>query len=281
MKTNSFLKTAVIFLLSGIIYLPIVNAQTNIFPATGKTGIGTVTPASQLEILAPAIAGGEGIQRMRVADAPNDYLDIVNMTSGTSIFSPGLRGNVVSSSNVALMFVGQTDATNDTGINPVTIFDSRYVGSKIVTRPLFAWTSYTTRYMTMLANGNLGIGTASPTEKLSVNGKIRAHEIKVETSGWPDYVFAKGYQLTSLEETEKHIKEKGHLPGIPSAEEVKANGVDLGEMNAKLLKKIEELTLHLIEQNKKIELQGTRNIKLESQVDGLIKEMKTLKIGKQ
>ena len=107
----------------------------------------------------------------------------------------------------------------------------------------------------MLANGNLGIGTASPTEKLSVNGKIRAHEIKVETSGWPDYVFAKGYQLPSLEETEKQIKEKGHLPGIPSAEEVKANGIDLGEMNAKLLKKIEELTLYMIEMKKENEKQ--------------------------
>ncbi|WP_214228805.1 hypothetical protein [Pedobacter sp. B4-66] len=99
-------------------------------------------------------------------------------------------------------------------------------------------------------DGNVGIGTTAPKEKLSVNGKIRAHEIKVETSGWPDYVFAKDYQLPSLQETEQHIKDKGHLPGIPSAEEVKANGVDLGEMNAKLLKKIEELTLHLIESEK-------------------------------
>jgi hypothetical protein len=104
-----------------------------------------------------------------------------------------------------------------------------------------------------IQNGNVGIGTASPTEKLSVNGKIRAHEIKVETANWPDYVFAKEYKLQSLQETEQHIKDKGHLPGIPSAEEVKADGVDLGEMNAKLLKKIEELTLYLIEQNKKVD----------------------------
>jgi hypothetical protein len=101
-----------------------------------------------------------------------------------------------------------------------------------------------------IANGNVGIGTATPKEKLSVNGKIRAHEIKVETANWPDYVFAKDYELPTLRETEKHIKDKGHLPGIPSAAEVKANGVDLGEMNAKLLQKIEELTLHLIEKEK-------------------------------
>jgi len=102
-------------------------------------------------------------------------------------------------------------------------------------------------------DGEVGIGTITPKEKLSVNGKIRAHEVKVETANWPDYVFAKDYQLPSLKETEKHIQDKGHLSDIPSAEEVKTNGVDLGEMNAKLLKKIEELTLHLIEQNKRIE----------------------------
>ncbi|AFD06642.1 prefoldin domain-containing protein [Solitalea canadensis] len=95
-------------------------------------------------------------------------------------------------------------------------------------------------------NGYVGIGTKTPKEELSVNGKIRAKEIKVENTNWPDYVFTLSYNLPSLQETEQHIKEKGHLPGIPSAEEVKNNGVDLGEMNAKLLQKIEELTLHLI-----------------------------------
>ena len=103
------------------------------------------------------------------------------------------------------------------------------------------------------ANGNVGIGTTDPKDyKLAVNGKIRAQEIKVETANWPDFVFAKDYKLPTFQETENHIKENGHLPGIPSAAEVKANGIDLGEMNAKLLQKIEELTLHAIEQNKKI-----------------------------
>ncbi len=102
--------------------------------------------------------------------------------------------------------------------------------------------------------GNVGIGTIDPKGyKLAVNGNIRAKEIKVEAANWPDYVFAKDYALPSLKETEKHIQEKGHLPGIPSAQEVKSSGVDLGEMNAKLLKKIEELTLYLIEMKKENE----------------------------
>nr|WP_121273835.1 hypothetical protein [Pedobacter schmidteae] len=99
--------------------------------------------------------------------------------------------------------------------------------------------------------GDVGIGTANMLGyKLAVNGKIRAQEIKVEASPWPDYVFSKDYSLPTLQETEKHIKDKGYLPGIPSAEEVKTNGIDIGEMNAKLLQKIEELTLHLIEMKK-------------------------------
>jgi hypothetical protein len=104
--------------------------------------------------------------------------------------------------------------------------------------------------MSIKHNGNVGIGTETPMDKLSVNGKIRAQEIKVETANWPDYVFAKDYPLPSLQETERYIKDKGHLAGIPSAEEVNANGVDLGKMNAKLLQKIEELTLHLIDMKK-------------------------------
>lgn len=100
-------------------------------------------------------------------------------------------------------------------------------------------------------NGFVGIGTSSPKFLLDVNGNLRAREVKVEGGIWPDYVFNKSYQLPSLLETEQFILKNGHLPGIPSAKEVKKDGVNLGEMNGKLLEKIEELTLHLIEMEKK------------------------------
>ncbi|MEC7262904.1 MAG: hypothetical protein VXW38_04125 [Bacteroidota bacterium] len=104
-------------------------------------------------------------------------------------------------------------------------------------------------------NGNVGIGTKNAgTWKLSVKGKIRAEEIKVET-GWADYVFEKDYDLPTLQEVEKHIKEKGHLINIPSAKEVEANGVELGEMNKLLLEKIEELMLYTLQQQKELETQ--------------------------
>jgi hypothetical protein len=112
--------------------------------------------------------------------------------------------------------------------------------------------------MRITSAGNIGVGTSNPLEKLSVNGKIRAHEIKVEMANWPDYVFMNTYKLPTLQETEKYIQEKGHLPAMPSAEEVRVNGVDLGEMNAKLLQKIEELTLYLIEMKKENEMERSK-----------------------
>jgi len=101
---------------------------------------------------------------------------------------------------------------------------------------------------------NVGIGTTSNSAlssayKLHVNGKIRAKEIVVET-GWADFVFESDYKLRSLEEVESYIQDNGHLPDVPSAEDVAENGVTVGEMEAVLLQKIEELTLYVIEMKK-------------------------------
>jgi len=106
--------------------------------------------------------------------------------------------------------------------------------------------------MTLTNNGNVGIGTANPQNKLEVNGTVRAKEIKVESTGWPDYVFDSSYNLPSLKEVETHIQEHKHLPGIPSQAQVEENGVDLGAMNALLLRKVEELTLYILQQEERI-----------------------------
>ncbi|CAM4114772.1 hypothetical protein SAMN06265348_103284 [Pedobacter westerhofensis] len=115
-------------------------------------------------------------------------------------------------------------------------------------------------------NGNVGIGpgTKNLSERLSVNGTIRAVEIKVENKNWPDYVFKDDYGRPSLKEIAVQIKNTGHLPGIPSAEEVKSKGVELGDMNARLLKKIEELTLYLIDKDKELDSLKERMNKIEA-----------------
>lgn len=112
----------------------------------------------------------------------------------------------------------------------------------------------------ILGNGNTGIGTTTPDAKLAVNGKIHAKEVKVDLNGWADYVFKDDYDLPSLQQVENHIAQKGHLINIPSAEEVAKNGIQLGEMNAKLLEKIEELTLYTIAQEKEV-----KTLRLENQ----------------
>jgi hypothetical protein len=104
-------------------------------------------------------------------------------------------------------------------------------------------------------DGNVGIGTDLPSEKLTVNGKIRARAIRVDVDAMPDYVFAPKYELLPLPELEKFIQVYNHLPEVPSAKEAEKNGIELGEMNKILLKKIEELTLHLIEKDKALAAQ--------------------------
>ncbi|RWU09963.1 hypothetical protein [Pedobacter chitinilyticus] len=130
----------------------------------------------------------------------------------------------------------------------------------------------------MLADGNsnVGIGTLTPKEKLSVNGKIRAKEIKVELANWPDYVFEEGYQNQSLAEIEQFIKQNKHLPGVPTAKQVEQEGVELGEMNKVLLKKIEELTLHLIEKEKKLDQFNTDLKKRDEAIEALISRIEKL-----
>lgn len=127
--------------------------------------------------------------------------------------------------------------------------------------------------LSILQSGNVGIGTTNPGAwKLAVNGNIRAKKVKVE-AGWSDFVFYNDYNLPTLIEVENHIKLKGHLKDIPSAKEVAENGIFLGEMNAKLLQKIEELTLYTIQQQKEIERLKLIEERL-SEIEKLLKSKK-------
>jgi len=116
--------------------------------------------------------------------------------------------------------------------------------------------------MTLNHFGNVGIGTTTPSEKFAVNGNIKAKKIIVSQTGWPDYVFDASYSLRSLSEVEKFIAKNKRLPDMPSAKEVEKKGISVGDNQALLLKKIEELTLYLIEQDKKINYLMEENIKL-------------------
>ena len=124
----------------------------------------------------------------------------------------------------------------------------------------------------LFALGNVGIGTSpDPNYKLAVDGNIVAEEVRVALkANWPDYVFKKDYKLPTLIEVEKFIKQNGHLKNIPSAGETEKNGISIGDMNSKLLRKVEELTLYIIDQEKKINKLSNDNRELKLLKDRIL-----------
>lgn len=120
-------------------------------------------------------------------------------------------------------------------------------------------------------NGNVGIGTRhTGGHKLAVNGTIGARRIKVTQETWADFVFAPAYRLPSLQEVEQYVQEHRRLPGVPSADSIAKDGLDLGDMQAKQMQKIEELTLYVIDLSKKLDAQQ----QLINQQQGELRELR-------
>jgi hypothetical protein len=134
------------------------------------------------------------------------------------------------------------------------------------------------QYFTVTTTGNVGIGTADPKGyKLAVNGNAIFEKVKVQPYlNWSDYVFYPNYRLRPLSEVEQYIKQYQHLPEVPSAAEVEKNGLDLGDNQATLLKKIEELTLYLIEQNKEIAKKNNEVAELKEQLQQVLQRLEKL-----
>lgn len=144
--------------------------------------------------------------------------------------------------------------------------------------PLITATSPDTRQYMSIMQDRVGIGTLAPDEKLTVKGKIHTQEVRVDMAGplVPDYVFTKDYNLRSLEELDEYIKENKHLPEIPSAQEIEKNGLMLAQMNIDLLKKIEELTLYMIDINKKVNELQINNTRLTEENKVLATKIKNI-----
>ena len=144
-----------------------------------------------------------------------------------------------------------------------------YVNGTLISGDAF-WTKTGNNVTT---NSIIGVGTTLANNPngymFAINGKIGAKEVQIENTSttWPDYVFKSSYKMMSLPEVESFIKANGHLPEVPSEEQVKAEGIKVYEMNAKLLQKIEELTLHLIEANKRIDTLSEQVKKLKDKGD--------------
>ncbi|WP_461630293.1 hypothetical protein [Labilibaculum euxinus] len=214
----------------------------------GNVGIGTLTPRSRLDI-GKSVGANNGLrvgdyielnERETVNNAGIISFNAVIDDGDVSKFKPVWSGSSTASGMVLTMESGGCSNLdfygNTWGIDATACSLSEF-----------------THVMRLNVNGSVGIGTQNTNGyKLAVNGKIRAKEIKVEAN-WADFVFEEDYKLRSLNDLDVFIKESKHLPEIPTQDEVKKDGVSLGEMNAKLLQKIEELTLYVIEQQKQIQ----------------------------
>lgn len=169
-----------------------------------------------------------------------------NIAIGGSGYSLGISMNDrFTYSGISQLHYGMQWVKDPDLVGGFTMYQSGYMGIKFFSQGL--------PRMTVGFNGYVGIGTTKPQSELAVNGTVTAKRVKVTQADWADFVFDPGYRLPSLKEVEAFIKEYKHLPDVPGAEEVKKDGVDLGEMNKILLQKVEELTLHMIVQQKEIE----------------------------
>jgi hypothetical protein len=198
---------------------------------SGNVGIGTQNPAAALHV-----QGGSIVSLMTTGGA---------LLVGEGLGVDEYGGYVWDAANNTLAF-----AT---------------AGANIIA---FGHYNGTVERMRIDAAGNVGIRTAAPGYTLAVNGSIGCHQLTVTTSGWADFVFKDGYSLPPLEEIETFITKNKHLPGIPSETEVKENGVDIGKISAKLLQKIEELTLYVIDLKKDNNLLKKQLTNIKKQIDG-------------
>ncbi len=195
--------------------------------------VGDSTPRAYLDVAKQAQAGDltSALGRLSEGDYSGDgtYLGVrAYATQGD--WSVGIK-----SFSLEHRFYGQLNSSIDF-----------YRGGNTTGGHIRFTTSNGTERMRIDNQGRVGIGTDSAAHKLEVNGTIRAKEIIVEALPWPDYVFEDGYALPSLEETRQHILQHKRLPGMPSAEDVAEKGLTVGENQRLLLQKIEELTLHVI-----------------------------------
>lgn len=191
---------------------------------TGFVGIGTNNPTFPLQV--------NGTLRVLINNATGDNANLY-----------------LSNSNAA-------NTTNDPR-GMIWLDNDGRVKIRSVTGYGFAFrNTQNTSDIMSVADAGVSIGTLNTNGyMLAVNGGIHAKKVNIDLTGWPDYVFNQTYSLPLLNDVKYYIDKNHHLPEMPSAQEIEKNGLDVGEMNRLLMKKVEELTLYLLNSNKKINKQ--------------------------
>ncbi|KAF2080628.1 hypothetical protein [Flavobacterium sharifuzzamanii] len=256
------------FQINGIENLNQLHLNTN-----GNVGIGTFSPNSKLDVSGQIASYNAAFGQSDKQTSTKNYANFSANNHGSVLVSSNLyfsdNDNLKIANTHGTMSGGAILLPGNSQPNQGKILFYTTNPASVVKDQLFSGFIA----MEITGSGNVGIGQTNPNNKLDVNGTIHSKEVKVDMTGWtwPDFVFKKEYDLPTLEQVEKHIVEKGHLENIPSEEEVLKNGINLGEMNAKLLQKIEELTLYMIEMKKE-------NQVLKNAVEKQNKEIELLKI---
>src|SRR6185503_13022233 len=272
----------------------------------GNVGIGTTTPAGKLEINdgngtgpiayfgANGITNGKGLYFSRPVSNtnPGNIQGTLYAVGATDISLQAEGGNVGigTSSPSNLLTVGSSSKRGTlnvigsaTDAPAFSISDSRTAGHQYTfyngvsgTGNLDIFDQTTNAYrFTINSSGNIGIGTTSPgSYMLAVNGNVHARQVNVDVTGWGDYVFKSNYVLAPLSMVKAYVDQYHHLPEIPSEQQIAKDGLNLGEMNKLLVKKVEELTLYLIKKDQQIKAQNERIDRLEETQKRILKKLK-------
>jgi hypothetical protein len=287
------------------------HAQTNIFPTSGSVGIGTLLPATPLHIVKastaftdipmqrwdPAVSGYNltfsnynGIHGIdyRFTQLSNSVaIPVLTFQSGNVgigtydpllLFHVAVNASKTTASGSFVSFVSTNDASNPFGLRTV-IFGSpsindRYVGLQTTDYALANGGSL----ILQATGGNVGIGTTNTKGyMLAVNGSAVATSMTVKlNANWPDYVFKPDYRLPAISEVKTFIDQNQHLPEMPSEAEIAKDGQNLGEMNKLLVKKVEELTLYLIEKDQQVREQQKQISQQAEKLDQIAEQLQKL-----
>lgn len=217
------------------------NITMQVSGTTGNVGIGTAAPTSKLTVSGSSNITGIAIFGSNVGignGTPNAPLQFANNVANRKI----------------VLYQGPNNDHQFYGLGVNNLVFRYQVDATTADHVFYAGASTTTsnELMRIKGNGNVTIGTATPATgyMLTVAGKIICTELKVQLQPFPDYVFDAGYKLPTLAEVEKHINIYHRLPGMPSAAEVESNGMEVGKMQGKVVEKVEEATLYILQLNK-------------------------------